>query len=269
MKKLNLHLISDSTGETLGAISRAVMSQFNNIETSEYMWSLVRTEARLRQILENVKENGGIVLYTILNEKLLNILLSECRKNRITAIAALDDVINKFSNHIGQKIVQKSGRQHVLDEDYFDRVEAINFTINHDDGQKNEDLDEADIILVGPSRTSKSPTCAYLSHRGFKAANVPFIHGVELPEILFEVKKPYIVGLTINPDILIQIRTNRIKFLNQEIKSDNSYLALDNVREEIIAAKKIYLQQKWPIVDVSRKSIEETAALIIQKYYER
>ena len=159
MKKINIHLISDSTGETLGAMSRAVMSQFKGVESKEYMWSLVRTETKLRDVISKVKDERGIVLYTILSQELLNILIAECRKHNIVAVAALDQVTEEFSKFVGEEVINKPGRQHVLDKEYFERIEAINYTISHDDGQRPEEIDEADMVLVGPSRTSKSPTC--------------------------------------------------------------------------------------------------------------
>lgn len=267
-KKINIHLISDSTGETLGAISRAVSSQFKGLELNEYMWSLVRTKRKMLEVTEKIKLEGGIVLYTILSQELLEILLDECKKNQIATIPALDEIIEKFSKYVGQDIINKPGRQHILDQDYFKRIEAINYTISHDDGQKIEGIEEADIIIIGPSRTSKSPTCIYLSHRGLKAANIPFISGVELPNKIFELKNTFIVGLTINSDALIQIRKNRIKILGQNIKSGNEYIDYESVDKEVKEARKHYLRNNWPTIDVSRKSIEETAAAIIGKYYD-
>ena len=266
MKKINLHLVSDSTGETLGAMSRAVLSQFQNIDVDEFMWSLIRTEIQIYKVISEIKKKTGIVLYTILNQELLNILLEECDSENILAISALDEVTKGFSRYLGKDIIKKPGRQHILDEEYFNRIEAINFTINHDDGQKVEDLDDADIILVGPSRTSKSPTCVYLSYKGLKAANVPFVFGIDMPKILYELKKPLIIGVTVSPEVLIQIRKNRIKLFNQNITEENKYVSMDEVKKEILEAKKMYLNKNWPIIDVTRRSVEETAATIIQKY---
>jgi len=266
MSKINLHLISDSTGETLGAISRAVMSQFKNVEVQEYMWSLVRTKQKIEEAVKLIKEKPGIVLYTILDQELLDYLIDECDSEKIVAISALGEIINVFSNYLGKETIKTPGRQHLLDKEYFKKIEAINFTINHDDGKKVDDLDEAEIILVGPSRTSKSPTCAYLSQRGIKAANVPFISGIEMPKILGELKKPLIVGLTINPEILIQIRKNRITMFNQNITEENKYVALDEVKGELLEARKFYSRNRWAVIDVTRRSIEETSATIIQKF---
>ncbi|MBT5828137.1 MAG: kinase/pyrophosphorylase [Alphaproteobacteria bacterium] len=267
-KRINIHLVSDSTGETLGAMSRAVISQFKGVESNEFMWSLVRTKRKMLEVIEKIKIEGGIVLYTILSQDLLEILLSECKKNQIATIPALDEIIEKFSKYIGQNIINKPGRQHILDQDYFKRIEAINYTISHDDGQKIDGLEEAEIVIIGPSRTSKSPTCIYLSHRGLKAANIPFISGIELPEKLFRLKNTLIIGLTINSEALIQIRKNRVKILGQDIKSGNEYIDYESVDREVKEARKHYFKNNWPIIDVSKKSIEETAAAIIEKYYE-
>lgn len=266
MTKVKLHLISDSTGETLGAISRAVISQFKNVEVEEYMWSLVRTKSKMQEAIQLIKEKPGIVLYTILDQDLLDLLISECKSRKILAISALGEIIEAFSAYLGKDNIKKPGRQHILDEEYFEKIEAINFTINHDDGQKIEHLDEAEIILVGPSRTSKSPTCAYLSYRGIKAANVPFIYGIEMPKILYELKKPLIIGLTINPENLIQIRKNRMSMFNQNITEENKYVSSEEVKKELLEARKLYNRENWPIIDVTRRSIEETSATIIQKY---
>jgi len=177
-KQINLHLISDSTGETLISMSRAVLSQFANVEVKEYVWSLVRSETKVDKIIESIKDNPGIVLYTILDEMLLNKLIDYCDLSNLPCIPALDNIIHKFSKYIGTDVVNHPGRQYKLDDDYFNRIDAINFTISHDDGQKLQDIENSDVIIVGPSRTSKSPTCIYLAYRGIKAANVPFVHEV-------------------------------------------------------------------------------------------
>ena len=174
-KQINLHLISDSTGETLLSMSRAVLSQFTNVEVNEFVWSLVRSDVKIEKIIDSIKQNPGIVLYTILDEDLLKTLIKYCEENNLPCIAALDNIIHKFSKYIGENVVNHPGRQYKLDDDYFNRIDAINFTINHDDGQKLQDVENSDVIIVGPSRTSKSPTCIYLAYRGIKAANVPLL----------------------------------------------------------------------------------------------
>lgn len=261
-KQLNLHLISDSTGETLISMSRAVLSQFTNVEVSEFVWSLVRNESKVDKIIESIQENPGIVLYTILDEKLLNKLIGYCDKNNLPCIAALDNIIHKFSKYIGEDVVNHPGRQYKLDDDYFNRIDAINFTISHDDGQKLQDVDKSDVIIVGPSRTSKSPTCIYLAYRGIKASNIPFVKEVEFSSKIAEIKNKLIVGFSIDPEILIQIRKTRIKHIGTGMGFD--YIDAAKVRDEITAAKRLYAKNNWPTIDISRKSVEETATSIIQ-----
>lgn len=260
--KFHLHLISDSTGETLGAISRAVLSQFPDVEVVDHMWTLIRTKGQIENILKEVQKTGGIVLYTIINGTLLDTLLLSCNKMGIPCISALDQVILEFSHHLGKEVVNKPGRQHKLDDEYFKRIEAINFVLSHDDGQKIDDLDNADVIIVGPSRTSKSPTCVYLAYRGLKAANVPLVKGIGLPNRLFSISNKKIVGLVISPETLIHIRTHRLQHLKQN--TDDPYIDIENVKEELAETRKICLRNKWPIIDVTRRSIEETAVTIIK-----
>jgi [pyruvate, water dikinase]-phosphate phosphotransferase / [pyruvate, water dikinase] kinase len=267
MQHINLHLISDSTGETIGAISRAVLSQFPNIEAEEFMWSLVRTKGQIEKIAQEIKKKPGIVLYTILDKKILKNLVECCKKNDIPCIAALDEVIKSFAEQLNQKISYQTGRQHILDDEYFKKIEAINYTINHDDGQKTHELNDADIVIVGPSRTSKSPTSIYLSYRGYRTANVPFVKDIPLPQQLFELTKPLVIGFVISTDRLINIRKNRLTSLKQA--TDNIYVDQNLVSQEIQAAKKIYQQNNWPIIDISSKSVEENAASIIQMYKNR
>ena len=266
-KNINIHLISDSTGETLSSISKAVLSQFPDVEVNEFIWSLTRSEIQINKLLDSIKLNPGIVLYTILDEEFVKKIISFCRLNNIPCISALDEIINKFSKFLDAEAISSPGRQHELDEGYFKRIEAINFTINHDDGQKIKDVEDSDVIIVGPSRTSKTPTCIYLAYRGIKSANVPYVEEIGLPKRIFEIKNKLIIGLTISPDILIQIRKNRMKQIESGKKFD--YIDLDQVKNEIIQSRKIYLKNNWPIIDVSRKSVEETATSIIQMLNEQ
>ncbi|MBT4989566.1 MAG: kinase/pyrophosphorylase [Rickettsiales bacterium] len=264
-KQINLHLISDSTGETLISMSRAVLSQFANIEVNEHVWSLVRGEVKVDKIIESIRKNPGIVLYTILDERLLKKLVEYCEANNLPCIAALDNIIHKFSRYIGEDVVNHPGRQYKLDDDYFNRIDAINFTISHDDGQKLQDVEKSDVIIVGPSRTSKSPTCIYLAYRGIKAANVPFVHEVVFSKKISELKNKLVVGFSIDPEILIQIRKTRMR--NIGAGEGFSYIDIYKVKEEILAARRLYLENNWPIIDISRKSVEETATSIIQMYH--
>lgn len=266
-KKINLHLISDSTGETLSSISRAVLSQFENVESNDFAWSLIRTEAQLEKVKETITKNPGIVLYTILENELAENLKKHCYELQIPCIPVLSRIITEFSNYLGMNISGAIGRQHLLDAEYFSRVEAINYTINHDDGQSNWGISDADIIIIGVSRTSKSPTSVYLSCRGYKTANIPFINIDTIPTNIYDLKKPLIVGLIINPEKLIQIRQNRLISLGEE--SETGYIDLAAVKEEIIESRKLFAKLQCPIIDVTKSSVEETAAKIIQLYQEK
>lgn len=260
--KFHLHLISDSTGETLGAISRAVLSQFSEIESIDHMWTLVRTKGQMEKILNKIEKTGGMILYTIIDDELLNMLFDICKKMKIPCVSALDQVITEFSHHLSKEVMHKPGRQHKLDDEYFKKIEAINFTLNHDDGQMVSDIEKSDVIIVGPSRTSKSPTCVYLAYRGIKASNVPYVKGIAFPEKIFNLPNNKIIGLITSPESLVHIRSNRLRNLNKNL--NDPYVDLDNIREELAEVRKIYARNKWPVLDVTKRSIEETSATIIQ-----
>ncbi len=262
ISRINLHLISDSTGETLSSVSRAVLSQFEDVESIDFVWPLVRTKSQIAKIIESISKNPGIVLYTILQDDLVEDLKNHCYKLQIPCIPVLSRIITEFSNYLGKRVNNYIGRQHILDEEYFSRVEAINYTINHDDGQSSWDLHDADIIIVGVSRTSKSPTSVYLSCRGYKTANVPFVSLETIPHNIYELKKPLIVGFIINPEKLIQIRQNRMISLGQELKTD--YIDIKSVKDEIAESRKLFSKLNCPVIDVTKRSVEETAAKIIQ-----
>ncbi|MFT5703085.1 MAG: regulator of PEP synthase PpsR (kinase-PPPase family) [Rickettsiales bacterium] len=261
-KNINLHLISDSTGETLSSISRAALSQFENIDSTDFIWPLTRTKSQIEKVKESITKNPGIVLYTLMEDDLIENLKNHCYQLNIPCVPALSRVINEFSNYLGLDINQSVGKQHRLDRDYFSRVEAINYTINHDDGQSSWDLHDADIIILGVSRTSKSPTAVYLSCRGYKTANISFADIGTVPENLDSLKKPLIVGLTINPEKLIQIRENRLALIGGGIDSD--YINIEAVKKEITESRKLFVKLSCPVIDVTKRSVEETAAKIIQ-----
>jgi regulator of PEP synthase PpsR (kinase-PPPase family) len=260
-KETNIHLISDSTGETLSSISRAVMSQFEDCTAKEFVWPLVRTVAHIERIISSVKQNPGIILYTILKDELIDKLRSHCSAAGLPCISAISPVVAAFSRHLNAPITKSIGRQHHLDQEYFNKVEAINYTITHDDGQMAHEVDQADIIIIGVSRASKSPTSIYLSCRGYKVANIPFVRIETIPQELFLAKKPVIVGLIINPDKLVQIRSTRIKSLGEKSKTD--YVDIEKIKSEILESRKLYQRLKCPVIDVTRRSVEETAAQII------
>jgi len=264
MNNIHIHLVSDSTGETVSSIVRSVMSQFTNVTHTEHIWSLVRTEGQMQRVIDSIKAHNGIVMYTIIDDELQTMLMDACLKLKLPCVPVLNRAMRELSNYIGMEAKGIVGRQYELDDEYFSRVEAINFTLAHDDGQLTEDLNEADIVLVGVSRTSKTPTCVYLSYRGLNVANVPFVHGCPLPENLYSLTKPIIIGLIISPDRLAQIRKSRLLSLNENRETD--YSNLEKIKEEVAEVRKIFNQQGWTILDVTRRSVEETAAIIMQHY---
>lgn len=266
-KFINLHLISDSTGETLSSVARAVLSQFEGVESNDFMWPLVRTKNQVEKIVESISKNPGIVLYTILEDEITDLLKKHCFELNVPCIPVLSRIITEFSNYLGMNISHTIGRQHLLDKDYFSRVEAISYSITHDDGQAHWDLYDADIIIIGVSRTSKSPTSVYLSCRGYKTANIPFVSMSTIPESIFELKKPLIVGLLINPEKLVQIRQTRLTLLGQEAGTD--YVDMETVKNEIAESRKLFAKLECPVIDVTKRSVEETAAKIIQLLQEK
>jgi len=257
----HIHLVSDSTGETLNAMARAVCARFTDILPIEHIYALVRSTRQLDRALEEIAGAPGVVMHTIIDPNLRSALEEGCRRLEMPCIAALDPVVSAMSRYLGARISTRVGAQHALNNDYFDRIEALDYAIAHDDGQGGQDLTQADVILVGVSRTSKTPTCIYLAHRGVRAANVPLVPGRPPPTELFELKNTLIVGLMTSPDRLIQIRRNRLLSLKENRESD--YIDTDSVRSEIIAARRLFEKMGWPIIDVTRRSVEETAAAII------
>lgn len=265
MRNFHLHLVSDSTGETVSSVSRAALVQFEGLEPEEHIWSLVRTKSQMQRVAEGIEENPGAVLYTIVDPELKRVLKSVCARLRVPCIPVLGTVIAELSAYLGEKIAAEPGKQYQLNEEYFSKVEAINYALAHDDGQAHWELDEADVVLIGPSRTSKSPTCIYLAFKGFKAANVPYVLGCPLPEELDIVVKPMIVGLTIGADRLQQIRTSRLQSIKQG--EESNYTDGELIENEIEASRKLFRSKRWPIIDVTKRSVEETAATISQYLY--
>jgi regulator of PEP synthase PpsR (kinase-PPPase family) len=257
----HIHLVSDSTGETLNAMARAVCARFTDILPIEHIYALVRSPRQLERALEEIAGAPGVVMHTIVDAALRTALEEGCRRHEIPCIAALDPVVAAMSRYLGAPISSRVGAQHNLDTDYFNRMEALNYAIGHDDGQLGQDLSQADVVLIGVSRTSKTPTSIYLAHRGVRAANIPLVPGVPLPREVFELKNTLVVGLIASPDRLIQIRRNRLLSLNENRES--TYIDQEAVREEIIAARRLFERQGWPVIDVTRRSVEETAAAII------
>jgi len=262
MKKFNLHMVSDSTGETVSSVARAALAHFDDVEPEEFSWTLVRTKSQMERVIEAIKENPGAVMYTLVDNQLRDMLKMECARRGLPCIAVISTVVSELSSFLGLETHASPGKQHELNEDYFTRVDAISYALAHDDGQAHWDIEEADIVIVGVSRTSKSPTCVYLAYKGYKAANVPFVLGCPLPPSLETLKKPLIVGLTISTDRLQQIRKTRLQSLKHE--EDTNYVDMELMQQEIAESRKLFNQYKWPVIDVTRRSVEETAATIVQ-----
>lgn len=264
---LHLHLLSDSTGETLEVIATACLAQFEGVDVRRHLWPMVRSEGHLDRVLDDVERRPGLVLYTLVNNTLRRDLEQKTRRRGIHAVAALDPVTHALSAVLGREAAGRPGRQHALDAAYFARVDAIQFTIAHDDGIGSENWEEADIVLAGVSRTSKTPTSIYLANRGYKVANIPLVPEAPPPPSLFSLEHPLVVGLTTNPDRLIQIRRNRLLALNQAPETD--YVDIEAVNAELAFARRIFADNGWPIIDVTRRSIEETAFAIVKLCNER
>lgn len=261
----HLHLVSDATGETINTVARACLVQFKGVEPVEHVWSLVRTPSQMERVLAGIGRWPGAVLFTLVNDQLRGQLLDGCRELGVPCIPVLDPVIHALAAYLGVGISGQPGLQHALDSEYFERIDAMNFVLSHDDGQSISQVDEADVVLVGVSRTSKTPTCIYLANRGIKAANVPFVPGLPLPEELRTARHPLIVGLTKEPARLVQVRRQRVHFLAGE-DAESEYIDLESVRREVAEARRIFTRYGWPVIDVTRRSIEETAASIMAQY---
>lgn len=267
MSRLHLHLLSDSTGETLENIAKAALAQFDAVEVIKHFWPMVRSETHLDRILDEVAANPGLVLFTLVNPDIRAKLERRCRVLGLPMVPALDAVSDALSNLLGQAAKARPGRQHVLDAAYFARVEAIQFTIAHDDGQNWENWEAADIVLAGVSRSSKTPTSIYLANRGYKTANIPIVVESPPPSALFTLRHPLVVGLTTNPERLIAVRRNRLLSLNQAPETD--YVNDEKVKAELAFARRMFADNGWPVIDVTRRSIEESAAAIINLVNER
>ncbi len=263
--KYHLHLVSDSTGETTQGVVRACMAQFEGVEVNQHLWPMVRSKQELEVVLKAIRENPGAVMFTLVNESTRAALERECAALSVPCISVIDPVIDGLARHFHREKSGRPGGQHMLNDKYFDRIEAMNFVMSHDDGQSPWSLDEADIVLIGVSRTSKTPTSIYLANQwGLKAANVPFIPDLDLPKEMFKLTHPFCVGLTAAPERLVQVRRNRLLMLKHEEETD--YIDIDTVKREITEARKTFARQRWSVIDVTRRSIEETATSIFQLY---
>ena len=272
MRTIPFYLVSDSTGETVSAVAHSSIVQFENIEMEEHVWPMIRTEAQLDKLLHCLELRPGIVFYTLVEPLFTQKLHEVCHRLKIPCLSILSRFVDAISCYTSEKIRALPGKQHDMSQEYFSRIEAINFTLAHDDGQALWNLHASDIILVGVSRTSKTPTSIYLSYRGYRVSNVPYVPPFSFPDLAPSIHPPLIVGLTIAPDRLIQVSNNRVESIDitgtyHDNMVNHSYIDVEAVRAEIKEAKRLFVQRNWPIIDVTRRSVEETAAMIIQYYH--
>lgn len=263
----HLHLISDSTGETLGTIAKAAAVQYPGVRAIEHFYPLVRNLKQMERVIQEITAAPGIVLYTLVNDELKKLLEEKCAELKIPCVHVLDRILQVFDSFLGAKKAPTVGAQHLLDQAYFERIEALNFIMTHDDGCLPEDLDEADIIILGISRTSKTPTSIYLANRGYKTSNLPLVPGIGLPDVFDGPTKAFIVGLVASADRISQIRRNRV--LTMADRDLDDYVDRNMISEELQYARKIFADLGCPVIDVTRRSIEETAAAILRLYQDR
>ena len=269
MDRKHIHLVSDSTGETLHAMANAALAQFENVDVHVHPYAMVRSEHQLTRALDHIAIMPGLVFFTLANKGLREKLKARCTDIEVRCIDVLEGPVTALGQFLGASETHKVGRQHEVDARYLDRIEALNFTIAHDDGQSLDSIDDAEVILTGASRTSKTPTCVYLAIRGVRAANVPLVPRMTPPPQLLAAKKPLIVGLWVSPDRLVQVRRNRLVSMGAGENRDSNYVELDAVRSEVAATRQLFESQDWPTIDVTRRSIEETAAAVMNLLAER
>jgi len=257
----HLHLVSDATGETLIAVSRAASSQYQGVSSIEHIYPLVRTQAQLDKAIAEIEAAPGMVLFTLVDQELSHRLEEACARIGAPCLSVLAPILTLFQSYIGAESTARPGAQHILNADYFRRIDALNYTVLHDDGQGIDEYEEADVLLLGVSRTSKTPTSIYLANRGIKTANLPLVPNLPLPPAVRKVKKPLVVGLLASPERIVQMRENRLLGLNAD--PDNPYVDRHAVADEIAQSRKLFAELGWPTIDVTRRSIEETAAAII------
>jgi regulator of PEP synthase PpsR (kinase-PPPase family) len=260
----HLHLVSDSTGETLIAVSRAAAAQYQGVASIEHVYPLIRNRDQLERVIAEIQSSPGIVLFTLVDPELADRLEKACNETGSPSLSVLAPILGLFQSYLGPASAPRPGAQHMLNSDYFKRIDALNYTMMHDDGQLPHDLETADVVLMGVSRTSKTPTSIYLANRGIKTANVPLVPGVPLPRAVENLRKPLVVGLFASPDRIVQIRQNRLLALNAT--QDSPYVDRQSVADEISRSRRLFSERGWPVIDVSRRSIEETAAGILDLY---
>jgi [pyruvate, water dikinase]-phosphate phosphotransferase / [pyruvate, water dikinase] kinase len=265
----HLHLVSDATGETLTTVARAATAQYTKVLPVEHVYPLVRTQKQLDRVIAEIEESPGIVLYTLLEEDLVERLESHCREAGLPCLSILGPVLQLLRSYLGTETAHRVGAQHTLNADYFKRIDALNYTMLHDDGQHIEDLEEADVVLVGVSRTSKTPTSIYLANRGVKTGNVPLVPGVTVSNQVEQLSRPLVVGLYASPERIVQIRQNRLLGLKAPHHDGDQYIDRKAVAEEVALSRRLCAKHNWPLIDVTRRSIEETAAAVLKLLTER
>jgi regulator of PEP synthase PpsR (kinase-PPPase family) len=257
----HLHLVSDATGETLITVGRAAAARYSTVSPIEHVYPLVRTQTQLDRVLSEIEDNPGIVLYTMVETELTARLEARCRDFGIPCLSVLQPVLDLFKSYLGAEYTPRVAAQHTLNADYFKRIDALNYTMMHDDGQMLDDLEKADVVLIGVSRTSKTPTSIYLANRGVKTANIPLVPGLPVPPQLEALRAPLVVGLLASPERIVQIRQNRLLGLNAH-RDDDLYIDRQAVAEEVAFSRQLCARHNWPLIDVTRRSIEETAAAV-------
>jgi len=264
----HLHLVSDATGETLITVARAAAAQYANVAPVEHLYPMVRSKKQLDHVLAEITESPGLVLYTLLEEDLIAALENKCRELNLPCMSVLGPILRLFQSYLGAETIHRVGAQHVLNAEYFQRIEALNFSMMHDDGQSVETLEDADVVLIGVSRTSKTPTSIYLANRGIKTGNVPLVPGVPLASAVEKLTRPLVVGLYASPERIVQIRENRLLGLKAH-RDDDRYIDKAAVAEEVAFSRRLCTAHNWPSIDVTRRSIEETAAAVVKLLSER
>lgn len=264
-RKFFIHLVSDATGTTLLGLSRAVLAQFEDVDPNQKFWPLVRTERQLERIIKRISDNPGPVIFTFVNEKMRARLREHCDELGVPCVAVLDPIIHSLSSYLGMHAKGVPGLQHTMDDAYFKRVSAVDFAMRFDDGRSIDGVKEADVVLVGVSRTSKTPTSIFLARRGIKAANIPLVPGVDVPDNYFTSEKPLYIGLTAAPNRLQQLRHTRLRADKNEAAAfaENTYLDEEQIEDEVRKARRLFTDHGWPVIDVTKRSIEETAAEIM------
>jgi hypothetical protein len=264
----HLHLVSDATGETLITVARAAAAQYATVSPIEHIYPLVRSEKQLDRVLAEIEASPGLVLYTLLDPELTERLEKKCKELSLPVMSILGPVLSLFQAYLGAETTPRIGAQHTLNAEYFKRIDALNYTMLHDDGQHVDDLEHADVVLVGISRTSKTPTSIYLANRGVKTGNVPLVPGTPVPAALERLTQPLVVGLLASPERIVQIRQNRLLGLKAQ-RDDHRYVDRDAVTEEIAFSRRLCAKHNWPLIDVTRRSIEETAAAVLKLLSDR